>query len=129
MSTERTYHQADAIHSEVKDGISKLGFYRNELMVWEQRIREVLARYTDRPVNTQGNTLLLNINDLHERGLALENDFMEEGRHLADELRIRGMLVELDLQPTKELHERLGYFQKDVREFRDTINDYVGKWL
>lgn len=129
MSTERTYHQADAIHSEVKDGISKLGFYRNELMVWEQRIREVLVRYTDRLVTNQGNILLDKINHLHERGLALENEFMEEGRHLADELRIRGMLVELDLQPTKELHERMGYYQKEVRELRDTINDYVRKWL
>jgi hypothetical protein len=127
MANPHTMHKAQAVHDVDVQGLKKLSFYEDELNILEKRLHEITARYTSDDIREQiaslREHLLLKRTELKR----LQHDFTEEEFILADQLEKQN--DHINIQRARELHERMGYFQKEVKELWVTVNDFLSKTM
>lgn len=127
MANQHTMYKAQAVHDVDVQGLKKLSFYEDEMNILEKRLHEITDRYTSTDIREQiaslREQLLLKRTELKR----LQHDFTEEEFRLADELEKQS--DHINLQRARELHERMGYFQKQIKELWVIINDFLSKTM
>jgi len=129
MKKPHALHNADAIHSEVKDGIKKLSFYTDELNILSNRLHEISDKYTSPDI-------LDRVADFRERIFvkcietdSLKSSFLNEEFVAGYKINRMGENAQIDLQKALELHERTGFLQKEVKELWHQVNEFSAKWM
>jgi hypothetical protein len=129
MKKPHGLHNADAIHSEVKEGLKKLGFYADELNILSDRLHEISDKYTSPDILDQ-------VADFRERIIlkcreidSLKSSFLNEEFVAGYKINRMGENAQIDLQKTLELHERTGFLQKEVKELWHHVNEFLAKWM
>jgi uncharacterized small protein (DUF1192 family) len=127
MANQHTMHKAQAIHDVDVQGLKKLSFYEDEMNILEKRLHEITAMYTSDEIREQiaslREQLILKRTELKQ----LQHDFTAEEFMLADQLEKQ--TDEVNMQRARELHERMGYFQKEIKELWVVVNDFLSKTM
>ncbi len=122
-------HNADAIHSEVKDGIKKLNFYADELTILLNRLHEIYDKYTSPDIRDRvadfRECIFLKCREID----SLKSSFLNEEFVAGYKFKRMGENAQINLQKILELHERTGYLQKEVKELWHQVYEFSAKWM
>ncbi len=95
----------------------------------EKRLREITEKYTSTEIMEKVSELREEIILKRYEINLLKKGFTKEETVIATQIPQSGDKVELDLQGAKKLHERIGYFQKEIKELWVRTNDFLSKWM
>ena len=117
MKKPHGLYNAEAIHSEVKDGIKKLSFYADELNILSNRLHEIFDKYTSPDI-------LDRVADFRERIFvkcseidSLKSSFLNEEFVAGYKINRLGENAQIDLQKTLELQKEPVSYRRKSRNF------------
>jgi len=129
MEKEYTLKKAEAIHREDVEGLKKLSFYEDKLRVLEERLWELTCKYTSFELRDRIADFREEIMMKHHEANEMKAAFTEEEFETVYKLERLKERAGLGLQKARELHERMGYFQKEVKELWVRVNDFLSLWM
>jgi hypothetical protein len=117
-------------HTENKEWISKLAFYKDEIKILTGRVEEIAAKNTSSDV-------LVGVEHFQNQ-LIIQRNNIDEILHLV-KLNEKVLIAEIIANPVAVDHRKLEYhlkekdmvesFEKNFNELRTEFNEFASKWM
>lgn len=127
METKKTIYQ---LHEEHKTWLNKLLFYKDELLIMQNRISEIAEKNTSKDVRSLVDHFHNRLIIQKEQIDILNHDIKSHESYLDIALHKNATDIESDnLVDHKKHRESIAVFEKLFKELREELIDFLSKWM